>query len=243
MQFWKDSTGHAAIGKRFHRLPNEPFVTVIGVVGSTRDTALAAPPAQAVYFAQVPAPTGVEPQTRSIMALVVRSSGDPGALTAPIQRAVSELDPTLPLFRVRSMSDVLHASMAQLSFTIIILGAAALVTLVLGAIGLYGVMAYVVTLRTRELGVRIALGQSPDAVVAMLTKQGVVITLGGIAGGLLLFVPLAQALRALLFGVAPTDPVTLASASLVLIVIAGLASWIPARRTTRLDPAAVLKAE
>jgi ABC-type antimicrobial peptide transport system permease subunit len=177
------------------------------------------------------------------MALVVRSSGDPGALTAPIQRAVSELDPTLPLFRVRTMSDVLHASMAQLSFTIIILGAAALVTLVLGAIGLYGVMAYVVTLRTRELGVRIALGQSPDAVVAMLTKQGVVITLGGIAGGLLLFVPLAQALRALLFGVAPTDPVTLASASLVLIVIAGLASWIPARRTTRLDPAAVLKAE
>lgn len=243
IQFWKDSTGRAAIGKRFHRLPSEPWVTIVGVVGSVRDTSLAAPPAQAVYFAEVPAPKGTEPMARSVMALVVRTAGDPAALTVPIQRAVKELDPTLPLFRVRSMSDALRASMAQLSFTIIILGAAALVTLVLGAIGLYGVMAYVVTLRTRELGVRIALGQSPGAVVAMLTRQGVAITVAGVAGGLVLFVPLAQALRAVLFGVAPTDPVTLVSASVLLVIIAGLASWIPARRTARLDPAAVLKAE
>jgi putative ABC transport system permease protein len=124
-----------------------------------------------------------------------------------------------------------------------VIGAAAIVTLVLGAIGLYGVMAYVVALRTRELGLRIALGASPRAVVAMMTRQGVVLTAFGIGAGLLLFVLVARFLRTLLFGVAPTDLLTLSSASVLLVAIAALASWIPARRTSRLDPADVLRAE
>jgi putative ABC transport system permease protein len=141
------------------------------------------------------------------------------------------------------MTEVTAASMAQLSFTIIVLGAAALVTLVLGAVGLYGVMAYVISLRTRELAVRIALGATPSAVVRMLTKQGVAVTGIGIASGLVLFLVVARALKSLLFGVASTDPVTLASASLLLVGIAALASWLPARRTSRVDPADVLRAE
>ena len=133
--------------------------------------------------------------------------------------------------------------MAQLSFTIIVLGAAAVVTLALGAIGLYGVMAYVVSLRTRELAVRIALGATPRAIVGMLTKQGVVVTGFGVAGGLVLFAGVARALESRLFGIASTDPVTLAAASLLLVGIAAIASWIPARRSARLDPADVLRAE
>jgi ABC-type antimicrobial peptide transport system permease subunit len=141
------------------------------------------------------------------------------------------------------MAAVAAASMAQLSFTILVLGAAAVVTLVLGAVGLYGVMAYVVSLRTRELAVRMALGATPGAVVRMLTKQGVAVTGLGIAGGLVLFVAVARALRSLLFGVAAADPVTLAGASLLLVAIAALASWLPARRTSQVDPADVLRAE
>jgi predicted permease len=243
LQFWKDSTGRSVVGKRFRELPNGPYYTVIGVVGNTRDTALAAPPSQTVYFPEVVASQGFDTETKALMALVVRTARDPSSMTGPVQRAVRELDRSLPVFDVRSMEAVARASVAQLSFTIVILGAAAVVTLVLGAIGLYGVMAYVVTLRTRELGVRIALGASPHSVVAMLTKDGVVITAMGIVVGLLLFVPVARTLRALLFGVTAMDPLTLVAASTLLVVVAALASWIPARRTTRLDPADVLRAE
>jgi predicted permease len=243
VQFWGDSTGQQVIGKRFRTLPNGRWFTVVGVVGSTRDTSLASPPAQVVYFPEVASGSDFSAQTRWTMGLVVRTVGEPSAITTAVQRVVRELDPTLPLFDVRPMTDVMAASMAQLSFTIVVLGAAAIVTLVLGAIGLYGVMAYVVSLRTRELAVRIALGATPASVAGMLTKQGVVVTGFGIVGGLLLFVLVARALESLLYGVASTDPATLAGASLLLVAIAAVASWIPARRSSRLDPADVLRAE
>ena len=243
VQFWKDSTGRAAIGKRFRELPQGAWYTVVGVVGNARDTSLAAAAAQAVYYPQVPPAADENGNVRNQMALVVRTSGDTRALLRPVQRAVRELDPTLPVFDIRAMSAVFRDSMAQLSFTILVLGAAGLVTLVLGAIGLYGVMAYVVTLRTRELGLRIALGASPGSVAAMLTRQGVVLTAFGIAGGLVLFALVARFLRTLLYGVAPTDSLTLIGASLLLVVTAAVASWVPARRTSRLDPADVLRAE
>ena len=243
VQFWKDSTGQRVIGKRFRELPNGPWTTVIGVVGDTRDSSLAAPPSMVVYRPEALSLPQTGGPTQWTMALVVRTGSEPGAITSAVQRAVRELDPSLPLFDVRSMSDVTAASMAQLSFTILVLGAAAIVTLLLGAVGLYGVMAYVVSLRTRELAVRIALGATPGSVIRMLTQQGVMVTGFGIAGGLVLFVIVARALKSLLFGVASTDPVTLVSASLLLVGIAALASWLPARRTSRVDPADVLRAE
>lgn len=243
VQFWKDSTGRAALGKRFRKLPNGDWYTIVGVVGAVRDTSLAAAPAQAVYFPQVPSEREFDENVRNQMALVVRTAGDTRAITRAVQRVVHDADPTLPLFDMRPMTAVLAASMAQLRFTILVLGAAAVVTLVLGAIGLYGVMAYVVALRARELGLRIALGASPGAVVAMLTRQGVALTGAGIAAGLLLFALVARFLRTLLFGVAPTDSLTLVSASLLLVAVAAVASWVPARRTSRLDPADVLRAE
>ena len=243
VQFFHDSTGRAAVGRRFREIPGGPWVTIVGVVGSVRDTALASPPAQSVYYPQVPGPADSYSPVRNQMALVVRTAGETRAIVRPVQAAVRDLDPTLPVYDIRPMSAVLDASMAQLSFTILVLGAAAAVTLILGAIGLYGVMAYVVTLRSRELGLRIALGATPGAVVAMLTRQGVVLTAIGIAGGFVLYALVARFLRALLYGVAATDSLTLAGASLLLVAVAALASWIPARRTSRLDPADVLRAE
>lgn len=242
-QFWKDPTGRAAIGKRFRRLPSSPWHTIVGVVGDARDTALGAPPVQTVYFPVTADRDTVFGQGQRTLALVVRTAGEPTAVIKPVQGVIRELDPTLPTFSVRPMMDVMRASMAQLSFTIVMLGAAAVVTLLLGAIGLYGVMAYLVTLRTRELGVRLALGAPPRAVAAMMTRQGLVLAAAGIAGGLVLFAFAARFLRAFLFGVTTADPVTLVAAALLLIGVATLASWIPARRASRVDPANTLRAE
>ena len=243
VQFWKDSTGRASIGKRFQSLPSGPWYTVIGVVGNARDTSLAAPPSQTVYFPQAAAADTLYSQAQRTMALVVKTSGDPAAITSAVQRVVRELDPGLPTFDVRPMSRVLEASTARLSFTIILLGAAAVVTLLLGAIGLYGVMAYIVTLRTRELGVRIALGAQPRSVAMMMTTQGLVLTAIGLAGGLALFAASARFLRSFLYDVQPSDPLTLVGASVTLAVIAALATWIPARRAAQVDPASSLRAE
>jgi predicted permease len=242
-QFFKDPTGRAAIGKRFRSLPGGAWFTIIGVVGNVHDTTLAAPPSQTVYFPLAPSADTINSQTQRTMALVVKTVGDPATATAAVQRTVREMDPTLPLFDVRTLATVLSASTAQLRFTIIVLGAAAVVTLLLGAIGLYGVLAYLVSLRTRELGVRIALGAQPRAVAMMMTAQGLALTAGGIGMGLVLFALVARFIRSFLFGVTPSDPLTLAGASLTLVAIAALASWIPARRAGRVDPADALRAD
>ena len=242
-RFWHDSSGANAIGKRFQTLPNGPWFTVVGVVASARDTSLEAPPAMTVYFPEAPSPDTMFTEIKRTMGLVVRTAGDPTAVTRPVEQVVRELDPSLPVFDVKPMTAVVRASMARLSFTMLIIGVAAAVTLVLGAIGLYGVIAYVVSLRTRELGVRIALGATPSAVAGMVTRQGIALTGVGIAAGLALFALVARFMRSLLFGVAPSDPVTLAAVSLVLVGIAALASWVPARRAARVDPMEALRAE
>ncbi|HET7565728.1 MAG TPA: ABC transporter permease [Gemmatimonadaceae bacterium] len=242
-RFWHDSTGAQAIGKRFRTLPNGPWYTVVGVVRGVRDSSLQAPPAMTVYFPEVtPADTVFNEFSRQ-MGLVVRTTGDPAMITRPVQQVIHELDPTLPTFDVRPMTDVVRGSLAQLSFTMLIIGVAAVVTLLLGAIGLYGVIAYIVSLRTREIGVRMALGASPRSVARMVTRQGIALTAVGIVVGLALFALVARFIRSLLFGVAPSDPVTLVIVSLVLIAIAALASWIPARRAAHVDPMEALRAE
>jgi len=212
------------------------------VVGSTRDTALAAPGGQAVYLPVTYETDMLFAQSKRTMALLVRSAGA-APVAAAVQSIVRSLDPVLPIYDVRTMDGVVHAHMARLSFTIILLGGAAVITLLLGAIGLYGVMACLVTLRTRELGVRIALGAEPRAVALMMTNQGLLLAAFGVAGGLAMFALVARFLRTFLYGVAASDPLTLAGASLTLVAIAALASWIPARRAAAVDPADALRAE
>jgi ABC-type antimicrobial peptide transport system permease subunit len=244
IQFWKDSTGRAALGKRFRALPNVgPWYTVIGVVGDTRDSSVAAPPKQTVYFPLVVERDTSFSQTQWTVAVVARTAGSTATMTRAIQGVVRDMDPLLPTFEVRSMPSILAASMAQLSFVMTILAGAAAVTLLLGAIGLYGVMAYAVTLRTRELGVRIALGAQPRAVASMMTRQGIGLTALGIGVGFALFALVARFIQSFLYGVAPSDPVTLGAAAAMLIGVAALASWVPARRASRVDPVEALRAE
>ena len=241
--YFHDSTGREALGHRFQELPNSPWHTVIGVVGSVRDTGLAGPAARSVYFPESLSADTTLGQLQRTMGIVARTGGDVATTTRAIQRVIREMDPTLPTFGVRSMSQTVEASMALLSFTMIVLVVAAAVTLVLGMVGLYGVIAYIVSLRSRELGVRIALGAQPRAVATMVTRQGLMLCSVGIAFGLVMIVVGGRFLRSLLFEVGPTDPITLGVTVGVIAAFALLASWIPARRAARVNPAEALRAD
>jgi putative ABC transport system permease protein len=241
--FFHDSTGRAALGKRFRELPGGSWHTIIGVVGSARDTSLMTPPSGAVYFPEAVTMDSLDASVSRAMAIVARTNGDALAITRAIQGAVREADPTLPTFDVRTMRTIMAGSVARLSFTMVILGVAAAVTLVLGVIGLYGVIAYIVTMRTREIGVRIALGAQPSSVMVMVTRQGLMLCVAGVAVGVGLSLMTARFLRTLLFEVAPTDPLTLVAASLTLIVFALVACWIPARRASLVNPTEALRAD
>jgi predicted permease len=241
---WNDPTGRAAVGKRLTLSPSGPTYTVIGVVDDVRDHDLATAPAATIYVPQVvPINPSVELGARRTMALVVKTAGPPAASVADVRRIVRDLDPTVPIFNVEAMTDVVRASTARLSLTLMLMSAAAAITLVLGTIGLYGVMAYMVALRTREFGVRVALGADPQRLARGVAIRGLVLTAGGIGAGFVLYALAAPFLRASLYGVTPTDPATLVGATFALVVTASLASWFPARRAALVDPAEALRAE
>ena len=241
---WNDAGGTTALGRRLTLTPSGPSYTVVGVVGDVRDQDLATAPSAVVYTPQaVPTGSTTEPRARRTMALVVRTAGPPAAVVSSVRRIVRDLDPTVPIFNVESMSDVVRASTARLSLTLMLMSAAAVITLLLGTIGLYGVMAYMVALRTREFGVRVALGANPDQLARTVAMRGLTLVASGIGAGFVLYAIAAPFLRAFLYGVTPSDPVTLAAATLALVATASIASWLPARRAARVDPADALRAE
>jgi ABC-type antimicrobial peptide transport system permease subunit len=160
-----------------------------------------------------------------------------------IKAAVASVNPNLPFTSVRTMDSVLRESMARTSFTLVMLGIAAAVALLLGTIGIYGVISYVVSQRTRELGVRIALGAGGRKVVRMVLKQGLALAGVGAVIGLGSAYGLTRLMTALLYGVSPTDPMTYGVVVVVLVGIALLASYLPARRAASVDPMEALRAE
>ena len=247
--YWHDPTGQRALGERLRISTSEtaPWQTIVGVVESVRDTSLGSAPVAELYSPlRLPAagtPDSLAPYTPRVMSVVVRSAGDPLALTSAVRRAIRELDPSVPIYDVQSMTGVLDRATARTRFALLALGVAAGITLLLGAIGLYGVIAYVVSLRTRELGVRIALGAQPAGVLVLVLRDGLGLALIGIVAGLAAFVALGRFLRGLLVGVTTTDPATLAGVTLIVLIVAALASWLPARRASRIDPLEALRAE
>jgi predicted permease len=241
---WNDPRGVAALGRRLVLEPSGPTYTVIGVVGDVRDHDLATAPAAMIYVPQaVPIDATVEPGARRTMALVVRTAGSPATVVSAVRRVVRDLDPTVPIFNVETMSDVVRSSTARLQLTLTLMAAAAAITLVLGTIGLYGVMAYMVALRTREFGVRVALGADPRHIARAVAMRGLKLIATGVTAGFVLYALAAPFLRAFLYGVTTSDPVTLVGVTLALVATASLASWLPARRAARVDPADALRAE
>jgi hypothetical protein len=240
----------AALGRRIApaRATNDGRVwrEVVGVVQNVRDNGLSEAAPTIVYWpAFMRGFYAFENVTaRRSMTFVVRSklAGTP-ALVAQMQQAVWSINRDLPLASVRTMQEVYDESLARPSFTLVMLAAAASAALVLGVVGLYGVLAYVIAQRRREIAIRLALGAQQREVTRRFVRYGLALACVGIALGLGAAVGVARLMESLLFGVEPVDVSTYAAVAVLLAIVATLASWLPARRASNVDPAEALVAE
>jgi putative ABC transport system permease protein len=209
---------------------------IIGVVEDVHEMSLTDEPAPAVYraFAQFPDPN---------LNVIIRTSGDPMALAGAARAQVEALDPNLPVGRIRTMESVVSEAAARSRLSSYLLTGFAAIAVLLAAIGLYGVISYGVAQRRGEIGVRMALGAGQGRILRLIVSQGMTLTLLGLALGLVGALALTRLLRSLLFGVATTDPVTFVAVPLVLAAVALLASYLPASRAARTDPASALRAQ
>jgi putative ABC transport system permease protein len=179
----------------------------------------------------------------SSMTIVVRTEGEPLSLAPAAQREIQAIDPDQPVADVRTMEQLIATSVARARFNALLLALFAALALILASVGIYGVMAYAVVQRTREIGIRIALGAQSRDVLKMIVGQGMMLTLIGVGLGLVGAFALTRLMSSLLFGVSATDPLTFAVVSFLLSAVAFLACYIPARRATRVDPMVALRYE
>lgn len=227
------------IGQRIkpgRRESNNTWLTIVGIVGNIKNEGFDQPDQPHLYIPILQNPGYA-------MAVYVRTNGNPAGLTNALRQQVQAVDPNLPLFGERTMDDLVSASLAQRRFAMQVVGLFGVLALFLAAIGIYGVMAYSVTQRTREIGIRLALGASTTNILSWLLRQGMRLTLIGVGVGLIGALALTRLLRGLLFGIAPTDVVTYVALTLLLAVVALLACYIPARRATKVDPLVALRYE
>jgi putative ABC transport system permease protein len=177
------------------------------------------------------------------MSFVVRTSVPPAALIEPVRRTVGDVDSNLALGQLRTLQDTLDRAAAQMAFTMVLLVIAAGVSLTLGVVGIYGAMSYIVTQRTGEIGVRLALGAEPGSVVRMIVRQGGVVALAGVMVGLVAAFAGGRLIESLLYGISSRDPGVLAGTTAVLLCVVLLACWLPARRAALLNPLDALRTD
>jgi predicted lysophospholipase L1 biosynthesis ABC-type transport system permease subunit len=212
------------------------------VVPDVRYEKLDREPEPIMYLPLVTGSPAAPSVTRSL-ALVLHTAAGPLALAPAAREALREVDARLPMVSPRTMDEVVREAMAATSFTVLLLGIAAAIALVLGTVGIYGVISYVVGQRTQEIGVRMALGAPSGAVLRQVVGQGMALTGVGVAIGLLGAWGVSRVLATLLYGVKVTDPLTYGVTAAALAGVSLLASWIPARRAARVDPTEALRAE
>ncbi|MEM1250172.1 MAG: ABC transporter permease [Acidobacteriota bacterium] len=239
----------AALGKRIADgvpgLSDVKWREIVGVVGSIRDDGLSQATVPTIFWpAKMPIFWGSEPWIQRSLSFAVRSSraGDP-SLLREIQAAVWELNPNLPLAGPRTMDEVVQRSLARTSFTLLMLGVAAGMALLIGSVGIYGVISYIVAQRTREIGVRLALGAGSRQVTSMMVRYGMGLAGAGVLAGLVIAGLTTGALSRLLFGVEPRDPLTFATVAVVLVAVAFAASAVAGMRAGRVDPMEALRSE
>jgi predicted permease len=234
------------IGKRIACCESGPdgkspsWKVVIGVAADVHDRGASLAPVPEFYLPAAQAPRNAWDWVERTMFLVARTQGDPATLVIPVRQAVGRVDPTLPLFDVKTMDQRVTESVATARFNTGLLTTLGIVGLLLAAIGIYGVIAYFVSQRTQEIGVRLALGASPAVVVRMVVRQALRPVAAGVIVGLVLAALATQVLAAQLFGVAPRDPLTLVGVACVLVAAGLTASVVPARRAARVDPTRAL---
>lgn len=240
----------AAIGRYVAARPDPPvWKEVIGVVKDVREDGLTDDPPLLVYWPHATlgfweGNAANQVQVWRAAGIAIRSDrvGTPGFLRE-LEQAIWDVSPNLPLRRVRTLPELMDASVARTSFTMVLLGIAGVVALILGLVGVYGVISYAVGQRTRELGMRMALGAGRSQVTAMVVRQGAALAAVGVILGLALALGVTRLMSALLFDVSPADPATFGTVAAGLVAVALLASYLPARRAARVDPVVALRAE
>jgi putative ABC transport system permease protein len=230
----------SAVGHRvsFRSGPTPVWATVVGVVADVHERGYELAMKPGIYTPITPLDDGWTPDS-----LIIRTAGEPTALAPAVRRIVASVDPEQPVSELRTMDQIVDLDVADRQQQMTLLGAFAGLALVLASIGLYGVLSYAVTQRSREIGLRIALGASASSVVRMIVSRGLALTGIGLAIGLVAAWLATRAMKNLLYGVAATDPLTFAAVAALLGIIALIACWAPARRASRVDPITVLREE
>ncbi|GLC26779.1 ABC transporter permease [Roseisolibacter agri] len=239
-RYWPDGD---ALGKRFKwGTADQPWMTIVGIVGVVRHNAIVEEPRAEMYVtpAHYALETGNAPRA---MTLVLRTAGDPLALAAPLRAVVRELDPNVPLADVQTLERVTDDALAEPRFTTVLLALFAGLALALAAVGIYGLVSLLVTQRTHEVGIRMALGARRAAIGRMMLGQGMAVAGAGVAVGLLAAGLLSRLLTTLVYGVGTLDPLTFVAVPAVLGAVTLVATLIPARRAARVDPAIALRSE
>jgi predicted permease len=242
-EYWGDPT--KAIGRRLRQTPKNDWTEIIGVVGSERQDGATQPAPTIVYWPMmVKNFYNNEIFVQRSLGYAIRTSRlhEPKFL-GEVQQAVWNVNPNLPLARVRTLQEIYDESMAQTTFVLVILGIAAAVTLLLGVVGIYGVIAYIVAQRRREVGIRMALGARAPEVQRMFVVRGLAVAAVGLVVGLVSAAGLMRLLSTLLFGVSPFDPLTYGIVLAGLTAVALVATWLPARQATQIDPMTALRSE
>jgi putative ABC transport system permease protein len=242
-EYWQDP--RAALGRRIRETPQNRWRTIVGVVADVRQDGLAQPAPATVYWPMLVEGMWLEDlMAMRYVSFAVRTerAGSP-TLLQEIQQAVWSVNPNLPVSGVRTLETLQAESMAQTSFALVILGIASAVALILGIVGIYGVISYVATERTREIGIRLALGAARGDVTGLFLRQALLLAGIGIVIGMAAAVGATRAMASMLFGVSATDPLTYAIVGVALGSTALLASYIPAARAARVDPASALRHE
>jgi putative ABC transport system permease protein len=231
--FWKDEN---PIGTRIRFSPDTPWMTVVGVAADVRNRRLTEAPQPILY-------RPLEQSPGYALAVLIRARGNPPGLGEAIARDVRAVDSDVPVYAVRTMNDWIGAAVAERRFLMRLLLAFGAAAVGIALVGIYGVMAYAVSRRTREIGIRMAIGANQNDVSRMVVRQGMTLTAAGLAVGLAGAVGLSRLITSQLFGVQPTDPATLASVLTLMVAVAVAAGYLPARRAARVDPMVVLRTD
>jgi predicted permease len=233
----------AALGKRVRASPDDPWREVVGVTGDLHDDGVSRRPPPIVYFPALTDRFWSRPTlvSRSVTFLIRSARAGNESFLSEVARGVWDVDAKLPLAQVRTLDEVYRRSLARMTFTLSMLGIAGSMGLLLGLIGIYGVIAYAVSQRTVEIGIRLALGAQASALKGMFLRQGAALAGAGVAAGLAGAAAITRLMSSLLFGVSPMDPATYATVTFLLMAVALLAAYLPARRSTRVDPIEVLR--
>ncbi|MGC2581510.1 MAG: FtsX-like permease family protein, partial [Acidobacteriaceae bacterium] len=235
------------IGQHVHLVQFDTEAEIIGVVAHVRQWGPGGDPRSAIqaqfFYPYMQTPAKLMPLLADVTAVVLRTEGDPSAVMGPVRKAVAQLNPDYVVYAVSTMNGVVANNLAARRTSMILLAIFAALALILACIGIYGVIAYLVGQRTHEIGVRMALGAERRDVLRLILGQGIRMALAGVALGIVLALSLTRLMSSQLYGVSARDPFTFAAVALVLIAVALIACWIPARRATRVDPIIALRYE